>query len=53
MYDVLIIGSGIIGTTIARELSKYNANIIVLEKENDVSYIRKKINFGVSLLMNK
>ena len=47
MYDVLIIGSGIIGTTIARELSKYNANIIVLEKENDVSCGTTKANSGI------
>lgn len=37
MYDYVIIGAGIIGTTIARELSKYQLNILVLEKENDVA----------------
>ncbi len=37
MYDYIIIGSGIIGTTIARELSKYDVKILVLEKENDVA----------------
>ena len=36
MYDVLIIGAGVIGTSIARELSKYKLKVIVLEKENDV-----------------
>ncbi len=36
MYDVIIIGAGIIGSMIARELSRYNANVLVLEKENDV-----------------
>jgi glycerol-3-phosphate dehydrogenase len=36
-YDFVIIGSGIIGTTIARALSRYDLNIIVLEKENDVA----------------
>jgi len=35
IYDYVIIGSGIIGATIARELSKYKVNILVLEKEND------------------
>lgn len=37
MYDYIIIGSGIVGTNIARELSKYEAKILVLEKENDVA----------------
>lgn len=37
MYDYVIIGSGIIGTTIARSLSRYQLNIVVLEKENDVA----------------
>jgi len=37
MYDYIIIGAGIIGTTIARELSKYQVNILVLEKENDIA----------------
>jgi len=36
-YDFLIIGSGITGASIARELSKYNTNTIVLEKENDAA----------------
>ena len=36
MYDVIIIGAGVIGASIARELSKYKLDIIVLEKENDV-----------------
>jgi glycerol-3-phosphate dehydrogenase len=37
MYDYVIIGAGIIGTTIARELSKYQLKILVLEKENDIA----------------
>ena len=36
MYDVIIIGAGITGTLIARELSKYNLSVAVLEKCNDV-----------------
>ena len=35
-YDCLIIGAGVIGASIARELSKYQLKVIVLEKENDV-----------------
>jgi glycerol-3-phosphate dehydrogenase len=37
MYDVIIIGAGISGTTIARECSKYQLKTIVLEKEFDVA----------------
>ncbi len=36
MYDVLIIGAGITGTMIARELSKYSLKTAVIEKDNDV-----------------
>ncbi len=36
MYDITIIGGGIIGASIARRLAKYDAKIIVLEKNNDV-----------------
>ena len=35
-YDVLIIGAGVSGSAIARELSKTNLKTIVLEKEEDV-----------------
>lgn len=37
MYDVVIIGAGIIGSFLARDLSKYNMKILVLDKENDVA----------------
>ncbi|MFA6675773.1 MAG: NAD(P)/FAD-dependent oxidoreductase [Bacilli bacterium] len=36
MFDVLIIGAGITGTLIARELSRYQIDVAVLEKCNDV-----------------
>ena len=37
MFDVLIIGGGVIGAMIAREISFYKLNTIVIEKENDFS----------------
>ena len=37
MYDVTIIGAGITGALIAHELSKYNLNVLLLEKDNDVA----------------
>ena len=36
VYDVLIIGAGVIGTLIAKKLSSYELNVCVLEKGSDV-----------------
>jgi len=36
MYDVVVIGAGVIGSSIARLLAKYELKIAVLEKDNDV-----------------
>ena len=36
MIDVTIIGAGVIGSAIARELSRYDLDVLVLEKELDV-----------------
>ena len=32
IYDICIIGAGVIGCLLARELSKYDLSILVLEK---------------------
>ena len=47
LYDVAIIGAGITGTALARELSKYNLKIIVLEKSNDIANGSTKANSGI------
>ena len=47
MYDVAIIGAGVIGAAVARELSKYELKIIILEQENDVSTGTSKANSGI------
>lgn len=47
MYDVAIIGAGVVGCAIARELSRYNLSICVLEKEADVSCGASKANSGI------
>ncbi|MEG0076061.1 MAG: NAD(P)/FAD-dependent oxidoreductase [Eubacterium sp.] len=47
MYDIVIIGAGIIGTSIARELSRYQLNIALLEKENDISMGSTKANSAI------
>lgn len=46
-YDVLIIGAGAIGCSIARELSKFKLNTIVLEAFGDVSQGASKANSGI------
>ena len=47
MYDVVVIGAGVVGGMIARELSKYNVKICILEKENDVSKGASSANSGI------
>ena len=47
MYDVAIIGAGVIGASIFRELSKYNVKTILIEKENDVSMGTSKANSAI------
>jgi glycerol-3-phosphate dehydrogenase len=44
--DALIIGAGVTGCGIARELSKYDISILVVEKEEDVSCGATKANNG-------
>ena len=46
-YDVIIIGSGVVGNSIARELSRYRLDICVLEKEQDVGMGTSSRNSGV------
>lgn len=36
-YDVLVLGGGIVGCSVAYELSKYNLNIALIEKDYDVA----------------
>jgi len=45
--EVLIIGAGVVGCSIARELSKFNIETVLLEKENDVCGGVSKGNSGV------
>lgn len=47
MKDVIIIGGGITGCAIARELSRYKADILVLERGNDVAVGTSKANSGI------
>ncbi|MGY0374245.1 FAD-dependent oxidoreductase [Clostridium sp. JNZ J1-5] len=47
MFDVVIIGAGVIGCSIARELSKYELKTCVLEKGPDVAIGTSKANSGI------
>lgn len=47
MYDVAIIGGGVIGCSIARELSRYRLRTVVLEKYAEVGFGTTKTNSGI------
>ena len=47
MIDVLIIGAGITGTATAREISRYNGSVCVLEQAYDVAEGATKANSGI------
>ena len=47
MFDVTIVGAGIIGCAISRELSKYNLKTCVLEKSIDVASGTTKANSAI------
>ena len=47
MFDAIVIGGGVIGGCILRELTKYQLNVCLLEKENDVCMGQSKANSGI------
>ena len=48
MYDAIIIGAGVNGCAVARELSRKKLNIAVLEKCTDVCEGTSKANSGIA-----
>jgi len=46
-FDVLIIGGGVIGTSVARELSRYKLRIGVIEKGIELAFGVSKSNSGI------
>lgn len=46
-YDVIVIGAGVVGNAIARELSRFDLKVAVLEKELDVGGGTSSRNSGV------
>lgn len=45
--DVMIIGAGVVGAALARELSRYQLRVLLVEKEVDVSFGTSKANSGI------
>ena len=46
-HDIVIIGAGVSGSAIARELSRYDLDIVVLEKQEDICSGTSKANSGI------
>jgi len=46
-FDIIIIGAGVTGCATARELSRFEAKILVLEKDEDVCCGTSKANSGI------
>jgi len=46
-YDVIIIGGGVIGCAIARELSRFRLKVVLLEKNAEVGFGTSKTNSGI------
>ena len=46
-YDVAIVGAGIVGCMVARELSRYKLDVVVIERAIDVGKGSSKANSGL------
>ena len=47
MYDVAVVGAGVTGASIARELARYDIQVVVIERENDVANGTTKANSAI------
>lgn len=47
MKDIVIVGGGVVGAFIARYLSAYEADVLLLEKENDVGDVTSMANSAI------
>ena len=46
-YDVVIIGAGVVGCSIARELSRYDLRVCVVDRNSDIGEGTSKANSGI------
>lgn len=47
MIDIIIVGAGVVGSLIARNLSQYRVSVLVIEKENDVGDMTSMANSAI------
>ncbi len=47
MYDILVLGAGVVGCAVARQLSRYRCRVAVLERAEDVADGASKANSGI------
>ena len=47
MYDITVIGAGVVGGLVARELAKYDLSLCILDKESDVAMGATKANSAI------
>ncbi|MBQ4556610.1 MAG: FAD-dependent oxidoreductase [Clostridia bacterium] len=47
MYDIVVIGAGVVGGMIARELTRYQLSVCIIEKQRDVAMGASKANSGI------
>ena len=47
MFDFVVIGAGVVGGLVARELTKYNLSVCILEKESDVAMGATRANSAI------
>ena len=47
MRDIVIIGAGVTGSAVARELSRYQYDVLVVEANSDVCEGTSKANSGI------
>jgi len=47
LYDIAVVGAGIVGASIARELSKYSISIALIDKEPDFGWGATKANSAI------
>src|SRR5699024_7564827 len=46
-YEIAVVGCGVVGAAIARQLSQYQLSVCILEKENDVAVGTTKANSAI------
>lgn len=46
-YDVIIIGAGVVGSLIARRLSRYQLDILLIDRESDVGSVTSAANTAI------